>query len=189
MKSTDAGDRRPVPLDRFGYHSDTMSDDWRPDGRRGPDGFGDDLPSSSSSSSRSVPIYLLFLIMLGSGIFTLVFLWICVQCIYHRRRVRRARADIERNAAAQQAWEAAGGAPDATAAAAKDVQSDVKRCDAGDEELTYVVMAGEEQPTFLARPLKTSQNEEQSSLSSSSSKHAEDDDALLPANPDKTSAS
>lgn len=137
-------------------------------------------------------MYVLFLIMLGSGIFTLIFLWICVQFIYHRRRVRRARADIERNAAtaaaAHQPWEAGGGVAAAGHDAAKDGEVDMKRCDAGDVELTYVVMAGEDQPTFLARPLKTS-HEEQSSLSSPTSKPDHHDDAPVPANPDKTSAS
>jgi len=99
---TDAGERKRAGFLDF---DNKMSDDgWKPS-----DGHGPDFEGSPSSSSRSVPIYVLFLIMLGSGIFTLVFLWICVQCIYHKRRVRRARADIERNAAsvaaAQQAWE------------------------------------------------------------------------------------
>lgn len=165
-----------------------MSDDagWRPgdDGHHGPD-FG-----SSSSSSRSVPIYVLFLIMLGSGIITLVFLWMCVQCFYYRRRVRRARADLERNAAAgdaADAWDADTPAPEA----AKDGAADVKRCDAGDVELTYVVMAGEDKPTFLAKPLKSplAREEPNSPLPSPPECEPLSENLEAPAVPDKTSAS
>jgi len=157
---------------------------WRPDDGPG-DGHGPDLGDGTSSSSRSVPIYVLFLIMLASGIFTLVFLWICVQCIYRRRRIRRSRADIERNAAAQQPWQAE--AP-ADGALAKDLEADVKRCDASEVELTYVVMAGEEQPTFLAKPLRNTNSEEEKPSVSSPTKF-ERDEALVAAKPDKTSGS
>lgn len=156
---------------------------WRPD-----DGHGPDFGGAPSSSSRSVPIYVLFLIMLASGIFTLVLLWICVQCIYHKRRIRRARAadDIERNAAAQRPWQAEApvdGAP------AKDLEADVKRCDASEVELTYVVMAGEEQPTFLAKPLGNTNSSEEEKPSVSSLTKLERDEALVAAKPEKTSAS
>jgi len=63
----------------------------------------------------------------------------------------------------------------------------VKRCDAGDVELTYVVMAGEDQPTFLAKPLKNPNSEEEPPSLPSPTKL--DDGAHVPANPDKTSAS
>lgn len=136
-----------------------MSDDgWRPGDGRGP-AFGMEAelpPAAATGSAQSVPIYVLFLIMLGSGICTLVILWVCVHCIYQKRRARRARADLERNAAAAAAdrepWEAGAAVPrDGNGTGMK------RCCDGGDVELTYVVMAGEEQPTFLARPVKTSQ--------------------------------
>lgn len=117
-------------------------DDWSP----GQPGYVD---PEHAPSARTVPIYVLFLIMLGSGIFTLVVLWVCVQYLYYRRRVRRARADVERTE--QPAWEFA--PHDSSAPGVKDVpESDAKKCDSAGAEMTYVVMAGEDKPTFLALP-------------------------------------
>ncbi|XP_024375633.1 uncharacterized protein [Physcomitrium patens] len=112
------------------------------------------------SATGNLPIYLLFLIMLGSGIVTLIFLWICFQYICHRRRVRGAiRDDQERVLWADGAWEAGGAERARYDATSLDVKEklgpNVKACDAS-VELTYVVMAGEEHPTFLARPLSKS---------------------------------
>lgn len=131
----------------------------------------DDVGTSNPSinlrgdSSRNVPIYVLFLIMLSSGIFTLIFLWICVQYVYHKRMVRQALRDLEQIFVVERAWEAEGmertqqetpSQPDGITPNAPKLSSDGKGCD-NKVELTYVVMAGEDQPTFLARPLSTSQ--------------------------------
>lgn len=90
--------------------------------------------------------------MLGSGILTLVSLWVCVQYLHRRRRIRRARADVE-GRPEQPPWEFGASAP-----IVKEAElPDAKKCDAG-VELTYVVMAGEDQPTFLARPLSPSED-------------------------------
>lgn len=171
------------------HRCERMSDEgWRPGDGGGP-AFGMEA-AATGSSSRSVPIYVLFLIMLGSGICTLVILWVCVHCIYQKRRARRARADVERNAAAaaahhQEPWGAAGAAVPTTRDGHE--AADMKRCcdDGGDVELTYVVMAGEEQPTFLARPVKTSLDSSASVTPSSPTALA----APVPSIPAKTSAS
>lgn len=127
------------------------------DGWNGPRGLtGYDDPSVSPS--KTIPIYVLFLIMVGSGILTLVLLWVCVQFVYNRRRGRRARADIESEDDAAQhgpRWEFTQHGP--SAPGVKDGDAEAKKCDAG-VELTYVVMAGEDQPTFLARPVSSSQD-------------------------------
>ncbi|KAG0579342.1 hypothetical protein M758_4G092600 [Ceratodon purpureus] len=138
-------------------------------------GSGASTPSidlRGDSSSRNVPIYVLFLIMLSSGIFTLIFLWICVQYIYHRRMIRQALGDLERMFVAERTWEAEAEADQitdeiiarhaTTVPAVSELDPDAKCCDKN-VELTYVVMAGEDQPTFLARPLNTSQEPASSS--------------------------
>ena len=130
---------------------------WRP-------GYGDGYypgdPSSSNSSSSSgggsLPVWSLVLIMLASGLVTLTFLWLCVLFICRKRRARRAAVrDVE----VQAAW-----APERDTArlhppvfmGEKEVDpSDAKRREANNVELTYVVMAGEDQPSFLARPALT----------------------------------
>lgn len=143
-------------------------------GGPGSGGSAGSIPSidpRGDSSSRNVPIYVLFLIMLSSGIFTLIFLWICVQYIYHRRLVRQALEDLERMFVAQRTWEADGAEQterenvarhEAGVPVASDLNPDVKCCDKN-VELTYVVMAGDDQPTFLARPLNASEEHASSS--------------------------
>ena len=136
---------------------------------------GDGVASSDllgDSSSRAVSIYVLFLIIFSSGIFSLIFLWVCVQYINHRRLVRQALGDLERMFVEERTWEADdaerierenGARHDATVlAAASELNPDVKHCEKN-VELTYVVMAGEDQPTHLARALKTSQEPASSS--------------------------
>jgi hypothetical protein len=109
--------------------------------------------------------------MLSSGIFTLMLLWICVQYIYHKRMVRQAFDDLERMFVTERSWEADGAErteqenaapPGATVPASSDLTLDVKCCDKN-VELAYVVMAGEDKPTFLAHPLNTSQEPASSS--------------------------
>lgn len=171
---------------------------------RGP-GYGDDdgrgpgygyYPRDSSSSSRtasgqSLPVWALVLIMVASGLVTLTFLWLCVLVICRKRRARRAAVrDLE----GQTAWAAERDANAPAYVGEKDVE--LKRCEANNVELTYVVMAGEDQPSFLARPAanveeaaptldespKTNNNKEVPL----SSPPTDDEEAPLPVNPQKS---
>lgn len=104
--------------------------------------------------SRNVPVYVLFLIMLSSGIVTLLILWGCVQYINHKRRFNNtaANGDIERNGMAR------GSLAEGHVASRNEhpqqpltASSSAKHQETG-AQLTYVVMAGEDKPTFLALP-------------------------------------
>ena len=106
--------------------------------------------------SRSVPVYVLFLIMLSSGIVTLLILWGCVQYINHKRRFNNtaaANGDIERNGMGR------GSVAEGHVASRNEhpqqpltASSSAKHQESGGAQLTYVVMAGEDKPTFLALP-------------------------------------
>lgn len=121
-------------------------------------------PDSSSGGSKSLPVYVLFLIMLGSGVFTLLLLWVCIQFIYRRRR-RRARL--------MRSNESMLGGEPGTWVPHRDVEDggEILHVATGESpvggtkkniskrqvvegvELNLVVMAGEEKPTFIALPL------------------------------------
>lgn len=89
--------------------------------------------------------------MVGSGLLTLTVLGLFVLVLCRRRRARRAamQEDLEARAASERETVRML----RTQAEAKEVEEHAKRCtsDAG-MELTFVVMAGEDQPSYLARP-------------------------------------
>ena len=126
-----------------------------PGGRPGYGGPGDGYypggssTTSSSSGGSSLPVWALVLIMLASGLVTLIVLWLCVLLICRKRRARRAAI---RDFEAQTAWAAEHDTARLNPPAFGDKDVDLKRCEANSVELTYVVMAGEDQPSFLARP-------------------------------------
>lgn len=110
------------------------------------------IPSvaTPSGGSSTLPVWTLVLIMLASGLVTLFFLWLCVLFICRKRRARQlaaVRADVE----VQTTWAADFRNPSPFGPKDLDL-SNAKRLEADNVELTYVVMAGENQPSFLARP-------------------------------------
>jgi hypothetical protein len=111
--------------------------------------------------SRNVPVYVLFLIMLSSGIVTLLILWGCVQYINHKRRFNNNTATAANGDIEQRNGMARGSLAEGHVASSRNehpqqqqpltASSSAKHQETG-AQLTYVVMAGEDKPTFLALP-------------------------------------
>lgn len=141
--------------------------------------------SSSSSSTKGVPVWGLVLIVLASGFTTLFLLWLCIRLIVRRRYARRVANDLERQTQAQMDGEALHDAAGLNAVdlGAKDGYSDPKKCTTS-VELTYVVMAGEDQPSYLARAIKTTEESVGSEQPSLSPKKG--DASEVPEDPEKT---
>jgi hypothetical protein len=130
------------------------------DGYYGPGYDGPGTPSTtaassapgSNSGSSNLPVWALVLIMVGSGLITLTFLWLCVLFICRKRRARRAAVrDLEVQTSFQSERETARILGPVHAGINK--EEDAKRCESeAGVELTFVVMAGEDQPSYLAKP-------------------------------------
>lgn len=139
-----------------------------------PDSLPNFFPTPDVLPSTPVPPYVFFLIMFGIGLLTLLVLYVCVRCIRYRRRNMQTRGDHEQLTVEARAREAA----DMQARALSERMSwQVSTLDGnhgtnggvtttvgpiGTEnsqepnlqncEFTYVVMAGEDRPRYLAHP-------------------------------------